>query len=1145
MRDPEADHRDELLPSVRELLQWIAGSNDPTLALSAYAQRLLERLTALGHEADEQSRLSLGWLHWHRYRALPAGEDAMDLEAAAEAFTQGFIAGLEPLPDPLRSHLAQEAVAHAWAESQQARDMPTRGPLTAIAALWNRMAFATEDGFERSAYWGLFALTLYERFQTMHDPLDLDWSIEYFQKAWNAEPTDDPRRLTEGCGLPFMVALQTRFATRATASDLHRAIAVGEDLLAGPTADSPGPPELLTMLSLLLQMRFDLQGVQADVERSVAFSEQAVLAPADDPAMRAAGLVALVDALQTRFGYSREQADLDRAIQVGQEAVASAPSGHEQHSLCMAGLGVTRLLEFEHRGSPSDLDQSIDLLQKALRSTPYAHSSRSVIQTNLGLALLTRFEAIGAAWDLDMSIRLLDETVTATVIAAHTDRAKALTNLCLALQLRFERSRDPLDLDRAIDVGVDAANVMPVRQPDRPRCLLTVASAFEARYLYASTSADLDQSIARLQEAVDVLPGDAAERPKFLDNLAVALRRKFRRDGGATDLDRAIELGQQALSTARTADPARLKHLCNLAASFHARFDSRGARTDLETAAALYTEASEVTAAAPSHRIRAARVAAKLWVRAGSPDSAADAAESATLLLPYVAPRRLEHNDQQRMVGEFAGLAGEAAALALAVPGDSAPVRAERALRLLESGRAVLHGLALESRSDLTDLRARHPALARRFTDLRERLDRPEYIFDSADHIDSLAATEAGSDRVHAYRCQLSEQFTTLLAEIRALDGFAAFALPPDTAELLVEAADGPLVFLNVAETRGDALIVRPDGIVALHLAGLTAQSVAEQAAAFHTSLARCTRKEEVLQAQRDLNRVLAWLWDTAAGPVIDALEVPDHDDGPVPRVWWVPCGRFALLPLHAAGHHGDPSGVPGRRTVLDRVVSSYTPTVRALRHARQRAAASDASRGSALVVAMPTTPGLPSEKNLGGVWEEVAAIRALWPDAEVLVDAVAHTPPTRPTVLERLPHHAVAHFACHGDSDPGDPSQSGLLLLDHVTGRLTVAALRPVNLDGAQLAYLSACRTAAIEAIDLTDESIHLVSAMQLAGFPQVIGTLWQVNDTAAAAVASEFYKTLTTGRAAVALHRATQQMRARYPRFPYLWAAYVHSGA
>jgi CHAT domain-containing protein len=40
-----------------------------------------------------------------------------------------------------------------------------------------------------------------------------------------------------------------------------------------------------------------------------------------------------------------------------------------------------------------------------------------------------------------------------------------------------------------------------------------------------------------------------------------------------------------------------------------------------------------------------------------------------------------------------------------------------------------------------------------------------------------------------------------------------------------------------------------------------------------------------------------------------------------------------------------------------------------------------------------------------------------------------------------------------------------------------------------------------------LLDESIHLASAFQLAGFPHVIATLWQTGDSAAVQVAEDFY--------------------------------------
>jgi CHAT domain-containing protein len=82
-------------------------------------------------------------------------------------------------------------------------------------------------------------------------------------------------------------------------------------------------------------------------------------------------------------------------------------------------------------------------------------------------------------------------------------------------------------------------------------------------------------------------------------------------------------------------------------------------------------------------------------------------------------------------------------------------------------------------------------------------------------------------------------------------------------------------------------------------------------------------------------------------------------------------------------------------------------------------------------------------------------------------------------------------------------------------------------------------------------DEAIHLTSAFQLAGFRQVIGTLWEVNDRLAARVSDSFYSSLlsATGRieddrVATALHKTMRAQRNKYLATPSLWAAHIHVG-
>lgn len=127
------------------------------------------------------------------------------------------------------------------------------------------------------------------------------------------------------------------------------------------------------------------------------------------------------------------------------------------------------------------------------------------------------------------------------------------------------------------------------------------------------------------------------------------------------------------------------------------------------------------------------------------------------------------------------------------------------------------------------------------------------------------------------------------------------------------------------------------------------------------------------------------------------------------------------------------------------------------------------------------------------------------------------------------------------------------LILHDHLTRPLTLHDITELHLQSAsaQLAYLSACST--IDGSPLqVDESTQLTAAFQLAGYRNVIGTLWPISDQTAAVVARDVYAHLTDDGAtrpvlesvAEALHRATRKQRERTPVLPTRWAAYVHYG-
>jgi CHAT domain-containing protein len=225
----------------------------------------------------------------------------------------------------------------------------------------------------------------------------------------------------------------------------------------------------------------------------------------------------------------------------------------------------------------------------------------------------------------------------------------------------------------------------------------------------------------------------------------------------------------------------------------------------------------------------------------------------------------------------------------------------------------------------------------------------------------------------------------------------------------------------------------------------------------------------------------------------------------------------------------------------MDRVISSYTTTLRGLAHSR--ASRPEAAGRPALIVAVPDAPGL---SPLPAAEKEASEISRLLSGARVLSGPDV----TRDNVLAALPAHAIAHFACHGAAGLTDPGAGQIFLPDHQAHPLTVREIAALELD-ARLAYLSVCETS-MGPVELADEAVHLTGTFHLAGYQHVIGTLWPVYDKAAQALAANVYRRLTrdgsqapdTSRTAACLHHAVRELRSRYPHTPALWAAHTHTG-
>ncbi len=423
----------------------------------------------------------------------------------------------------------------------------------------------------------------------------------------------------------------------------------------------------------------------------------------------------------------------------------------------------------------------------------------------------------------------------------------------------------------------------------------------------------------------------------------------------------------------------------------------------------------------------------------------------------------------------------------------------------------MLLGQALDTRTDLTALGEYRPELVGRFAALRDDLDR---VGDDAAHAVPVQAGTAdidADDRVGAARREIQRRrelvdaFDQVIAEIRALPGFAGFLRPHPVGELAAAATGGLVVAVTVSRFGSHALVLTTDGAVEpVPLPGLTPEAVYDRVVDFLDALGGAPSPG----AEERVAGTLGWLWDTVAGPVLDRLGItgPPGKGESWPRLWWCPSGLLSFLPLHAAGYHGTRDD-PAPATVVDRVVSSYTPTIRALAHARRprpgNGGSADGAEGRVLAVAMPHTPGA---ADLSGARAEADEIVKRLPGR---VDVLPGQKATHGVVLAALPGARWAHFACHGMADLADPSASNLLLHDHQTRPLRVVDVARLRLDDADLAFLSACETARPGG-RLTDEAIQLASAFQLAGYRHVVATLWPVSDWPTRRAVATFYSGL-----------------------------------
>lgn len=177
----------------------------------------------------------------------------------------------------------------------------------------------------------------------------------------------------------------------------------------------------------------------------------------------------------------------------------------------------------------------------------------------------------------------------------------------------------------------------------------------------------------------------------------------------------------------------------------------------------------------------------------------------------------------------------------------------------------------------------------------------------------------------------------------------------------------------------------------------------------------------------------------------------------------------------------------------------------------------------------------------------EVSTIRKFFaPDVKVLAGREAKK---SAFTTEQFSQADVVHFSCHSYFNFDTPSQSALMLAGSKTESaipsadttvqesidlekcLTLGDIFALDLRQCSLTTLSACETGLTDFTSLSDEYIGLPSGFLFAGSPNVVSSLWTVNDASTAFLTIQFYRNLKCSNqnynVAMALSQAQRWLR------------------
>ncbi|KAF5618607.1 hypothetical protein F52700_12127 [Fusarium sp. NRRL 52700] len=873
---------------------------------------------------------------------------------------------------------------------------------------------------------------LQDRFMVTEDNVDLEEAIQRSRKAVELTASGNARYLSN-----LAASFKIRFSVTGNLQDMENGITMTKQAVSVTASNDPELPKWLNNLGNHLSNRNLVTGSFVDLDEAVSLNRRAA-ASVSDATMRALFLNNLSAKLDLKAEANGDSNIYDEAIELAKQAIALTPDNHPYQSKWLSNLATHLLERFDRSWDLKDLQYAINAASKAADLTPNG-PTKALYLDAVADGLNRKYDKMGQLADLEEGIRMT-EMALEMLPSHHSKRPQILSTLSDLLSNRYLRKEMIKDLDRAIELSREAADVKSDNHPYEAIYLERLAMQLNLRSSISRTDPhlwkDLNESIKLERRAIAITVGN---RPTwyFKNSLQAMLVIKYGMTKDQSILDECTQLQRDALEEVPKGHQYRAEMLTSL--GYRLR-DSTKNDSDFQKA---------------SDRVRAGSA---LLQCCPNKQNAYQAARAITGLLPQLITRSHETSDKQHAAGSRAGMTCSAAAAALQA---DRPVL--EALQVLELGRGVLAKYSEEMLLNSLQLGQLSPGQAKTYTHLRDglkMLNTPA----SRDMDSSFQSCVSGLNK----RYDLVKELEELIVEIQKFPGFEDLWTAPKEAEIFEAAKYGPVIIINVSDARCDALLIEKHQMRSLALPNIT------------NDLYQFTRA-----ADFGSSKVLEWMWDNITQPVLNALgHSRPPEEGAWSRVWWIPTALLTLFPLHAAGYHRKGSS----ETVLHRVVSSYSSSIRAIIRGCQKDLSSSLSNKSvsrALLVGMQHTPEsglLPYANKKIDIVQKQCESAGLY---------TVRPRPWKEDVSKQLLVCKIFHFAGHGYTDEDDPSNSRLRLEDWKEDPFRVADLQLMNLreHAPFLAYLSACGTGQMKRYNLVDKSNHLISAYQLAGFRHVIG--------------------------------------------------------